>query len=153
MDRLSQQEALDRHALATAIWLSSGFVALILASYGFKGGGAWFLLAAFGSLLAGFAGHVIVNAVYRAIFTAGEIALGLVAYCAGLAIFGGAVLLSEMDSRDVVPLCLGFLALFAAAVLYMVTRFGLRRAFDAFDVVRDFGFRAEARTSEARKSR
>jgi hypothetical protein len=40
--------------------------------------------------------------------------------------------------RHLVAMSVGFLALFAAVLFYMITHFGVRRVFDAFDVISDF---------------
>ncbi|MGE0213559.1 MAG: hypothetical protein AB7S41_17865 [Parvibaculaceae bacterium] len=132
-------QAIDRHALVMTIWLSFGLVAASLFEYGFGAGGVFFVLAGFVVVLAAFAGHVIVNVVHRTTFTPRELALGLVIYAAALVSFGLATLLAPgFAARNFLPLSLGFLALFAVVVFYMVTHFGVRRVFDAFDVIRDF---------------
>ena len=139
MEPLIPAQALDRHALVMTVWLSFGFVAAALFGYGFGAGGALFLFAAFAVVLAAFIGHVIVNAVYGGTFTARELALGLVLYAAALLAFGLATLLSpEFRSRSFLPVSLGLVAVSAAVVFYMITHFGVRRAFEAFDVIREF---------------
>ncbi len=122
-----------------AIWLAFGFIALALFDSGLGAGGAPAVVAAFGMILAAFVGHVIVNAAYKTTFTRGELALGLVLYGAGLVVFGFATLLSPaFSARQFVPFSLGFLAVFVSVVFYMITHFGVRRVFTAFDVIRDF---------------
>jgi hypothetical protein len=139
MDPLTKPQALDRHALVMAMWLAFGLVALTLFDHGFGSGGAPFILAAFGAILAAFIGHVVVNVVYRTTFTPRELALGLVLYAAGLVAFGLATLFAPgFAARNFVPLSLGFVAVSVSVVFYMVTHFGARRVFDAFDVIRDF---------------
>lgn len=134
---LSPREALDRHALVTTVWLALGLAAAACLHHGLGAGGVGFTAAGFVVLLAAFAGHVIVNAAYATTFAPRELALGLVVYAAGLLAFGFAVLVAPIfPMEDVLALTLGFLALGAAVVFYMVTHFGLRRVFDAFDVVR-----------------
>lgn len=136
---MSEGQRLDRHALAMAIWLSLGLVAAALFSYGFGAGGELSILLAFAALIAAIAGHVIVNAFYRTTFTARELALGLVLYAAGLVAFGLAVILGRrFADQHLVAMSVGFLALFAAVLFYMITHFGVRWVFEAFDVISDF---------------
>jgi hypothetical protein len=130
---------LDRHALVMAIWSPFVFVATILFHYGFASNEPLGILVAFVALLAGFIGHIIVNAATGTIFTSREVALGLVTYAAGLVAFGIAALTTPgIDSEMLLALSLGFLAIFAAATFYLIAHFGGRRAFEAFDVVSDF---------------
>jgi len=139
MKPTTPNDRLDRHALVTALWLAFGFVAIILFDYGFGDGGKWALAAAFGVVLAAFIGHVIVNAAYATGFTPRELALGLVAFGAGLVALVLAVLaVPGFGERFFAVMSLGFVALFVVVVFYMVTHYGVRRVFDAFDVIRDF---------------
>lgn len=139
MDPLTKTQALDRHALVMAIWLAFGFVAIVLFHYGTGTGGLPFILAAFGVILAAFVGHIIVNAVYATTFTARELALGLVFYAGALVACGlAALFVPGFGARNVLPLSLGFGAIFVGVTFYMITHFGVRRVFDAFDVIRDF---------------
>ena len=139
MTPLPPSESLDRHALVMAIWFALGLVATALFHHGLGAGAPGFTASGFGVVLVAFVGHVIVNAVYRATFTARELALGLVIYAAGLVAFGLAVLIADdLDPDNIVIIGLGFLALFLGVGFYMVTHFGMRRVFDAFDVIRDF---------------
>jgi hypothetical protein len=143
MQPLSKIEALDRHALVMALWLALGFVAVAVLDYGFGAGGWPAIAAAFGVVLATFAGHVIINAVYDTAFTRRELALGLVLYAAALVASAlAALLIPEFAARNFLPLSLGFVAIAAAVILYMITHFGLRGSFEAFDVISDFRSRA-----------
>jgi hypothetical protein len=138
---LSEDEAsvrLDRHALVLAVWLPAGFVALGLLHYGFGPGGAWWVAAGFGALLAGFVAHVIVNAVLGTIFTVREAGLGMALYAIGMVALVLAVLLGDgFAVRFFLPVAAGMIALLLAAVFYMLTRFGTRDAFDKFDIIRN----------------
>lgn len=144
-------ERLDRHSLVMSIWLAIGFVAIALLARGLQTTEAAPVLGAFGIVIAGFVGHVIINAVTGTRFTAREIALGLVIYALGLV---GFLLSLLLHSRAVlalfVPLSAGLLVLALAVIFYMVTHFGARGAFRAFDVISDFGPDADRRrdTSE-----
>lgn len=145
MDPREKADRLDRHALVMAVWLPLGLVALVLFRLGTGQDASW-VLGGFGALLLGFLGHVIVNAVLGTDFTPGEVALGLVLFLAALLACGFALLLVEgFAERLFLPLALGFGGLAAAVVLYMVTRYGARGAFEGFDVVRDNNLRTASR--------
>lgn len=138
MTALTRTEALDRHALVMAAWLAVGSVAAALFHYGLGKGGALFILLGFAAIVAGFVAHIVVNAVYRTTFTPRELALGLVVYAACLIAFGAGALLSPAVGKHFVLISLGFLAVFASVLFYMITHFGVRRVFEGFDVIRDF---------------
>ena len=139
MRRLTDDEAIDRHVLVMAIWLAGGFVAALLLQTGLDSGRFWVTLSAFGALIVTFAGHVVVNVVVGTRFTPRELGLGLVLTAAGLVALGLATLLSpEFRATGFLPVGLGFIGLVAGVLFYMVTHFGVRGAFEAFDVIRDF---------------
>ena len=132
-------ERLDRHALALTIWLAAGVVAATLYHYGVRADAWPFILAAFAVIAGAFAGHVIVNAVFRSDFSVRERALGLVCYAVLLIAFGLATLVSsDFASRAFLPTSAGLVALLAAFVFYMVVKSGVRSSFEAFDVIRSF---------------
>ena len=142
-------ERLDRHALVLAVWLPAGFVALGLWHYGFGAGGAWWVAAGFAALLAGFAAHVIVNAVLGTGFNPGETGLGLVLYATATVALVLAVLLGDgFAARFFLAVAGGMIALLLAAVFYLLTRFGTRGAFDRFDVIRDNNPRRASRLTQ-----
>lgn len=149
MQLTTAEQALDRHALVMTVWLTAGLVAATLFHYGLVAGGAAFLLAAFGVILAAFAGHMIVNVVTSTQFSPRELALGLVLYVVALVGFGIATLV-QPGFRTVafLPVSAGFVGLFAVVVFYMVTSAGVRGAFESFDVIRTF--RAPSRQASPR---
>ena len=135
---LSKDDALDRHALISAVWLPAGFVALGLFHLGFSGGGSRWVLAGFAAVLAGYAFHVIVNTVLSAPFSRYEVALALVVYAAaGLALVLAVLLQPGFAETFFLPVAGGMAALAAAVIFYMVTRSGARAAFDQFDIIRN----------------
>lgn len=137
------EERLDRHALVVAVWLAAGAVAAVLFHRGFGAGGLLWLAGGFAALLAGFAGHVIVNAVLGTNFTPRELALGLVAMLVALlGLMLATLLVDGFSERFFLPVTAGIVSLVAAVVLTLVTRFGPRRAFEVFDVIRDNNRRA-----------
>jgi hypothetical protein len=139
MAPLTSTEVLDRHALVLTIWLTAGFIAATLFHFGLGPGGPPFILAAFAALIAGFVGHIIVNAVIGSGFTARELALGLVLYAVGLIVLGAVTLASrQFAATAFLPTSIGFLAIFATFIFYLVAHSGVRSTFEAFDVVRSF---------------
>lgn len=134
-----RRETVDRHALVMTIWLGLGLPAAALLQQGFHPDSLGFTISGFAVLLLAFIGHVIVNAVYGTMFSPRELALGLVLYALALAAFGLAILLSsDSTARNLLATGIGLLVFGAAVGFYMVTHFGMRRVFDAFDVVREF---------------
>ena len=77
-------KSLDRHALVMALWLGFAFVAVTLLKLGIDRVNLWALSLGFASALMGFIAHVLVNIVFKTLFTPKEVALGLFvfAYCA-----------------------------------------------------------------------
>jgi len=135
----SNMEPLDRHALVLSIWLSFGFAAAVFFRTAVGQVNWLFDVPAFAMIVAAFVGHVIVNAVTATSFTPKEVALGLAFYGAGLIALTVASLLSPaFATQQFLPCSLGFIAVFASVVFYMITRYGLRRAFESFDVIRQF---------------
>ena len=131
--------ALDRHALVMTLWLPAAPVAAALMHFGLGAGGIAATASAFAVILAAFVGHILVNTITATSFTARELALGLVLYLAALLAFGLSTLVDPAlwDGR-LWAVSSGFLALFVAAVFYLVTARGVRNAFAGFDVIRSF---------------
>ncbi|MDR0807732.1 MAG: hypothetical protein LBE86_01145 [Gemmobacter sp.] len=137
------ESRLERHALVVAVWLAAGAVAALLLLPGLGGAGIAWLAGGFAALLAGFAGHVLVNAILGTSFTPREVALALVLSLAALLALVLATLAVDGFARTLfLPLLAGAAALAAAVVFYLVTRHGPRRAFEVFDVIRDNNPRA-----------
>jgi hypothetical protein len=137
---------LDRHALVMAVWLPLGFVALTLIHRGFAAGQGWWVAAGFAPLLLGFATHLIINAVTGISFTSREVSLALSGYALALLALVFSVLLTPgFATTFLLPVGAGMIVLAGAVIFYMVTSFGLRRAFDLFDVIRDNNPRRSSR--------
>jgi hypothetical protein len=135
-DRLS---VVDRHALVMAIWVALGVAATILLHFGLGSGGLWAIAAGHACVLAAFAGHVIVNAVYDTTFTRRELALGLVVFSSWLVWLGlAALFVTGFRDNAFAPLTIGLLAIGACVLFYMITQFGVRVVFDAFNVIGNF---------------
>lgn len=146
MQELEAKDRLDRHALVIAVWLAAGAVAVVLFHLGLSGAGLGWLAGGFAALLAGFGGHVIVNAVLGTGFSAREVALALVlSLVALLALVLTTLARPGFAQAFFLPLAGGAALLVAAVVFYLVTRHGPRRAFELFDVIRDNNPRAASR--------
>jgi len=131
-------DRLERHALVLALWLPLGLLAAGLFHHGFGAGGPWWIAAGFGSVLAGFVAHVIVNAAFGTGFSGREIALALVLFGLTVITLVLSVLLDgAFSARFLLPVALGLIGLALAVVFYMVTRFGTRGAFERFDLARE----------------
>ncbi len=145
-------DRMDRHALVMAIWAAFGFATVVLINHGLGPGGPLFLFAGAGSVILGFFGHVIVNAVYGTTFTRRELALALVIYVVCLISFGVATLLDrDFASRNFLSLSANFIVIGVVVITYMILHFGVRRTFQAFDIIRDFGDESSIRTSGVEK--
>ncbi len=139
MDTPDRLDAVDRHALVMAVWIALGAAAAILLHFGLGSGGIWVLAAGYACVLAAFAGHIVINTVYRTTFTRSELALGLVVYFACLVWLSLAALFaSGFRDHAFVPLAVGLLTVGACVLFYMITHFGVRVVFDAFNVIGNF---------------
>lgn len=146
---MTPYDRVDRHALVMAIWTPSAFVAAALLHKGLLSGGGWWFFAGFSAIITAFVAHIIANAVLEAGFTAGERALGMVAFAAALVSFLLSIVLgpAELRTRIFLPVGLGLMSLVAAVVAYLVIAFGARAAFERFDVIRDNNPRPASRLS------
>ncbi len=133
-------KSLDRHALVTALWLGFAFLAVTLLKLGIEHANLWALSLGFASVLAGFIAHVLVNIVFRTLFTPREVALGLFVFAICLLWFGLAVIFYPQHRISLfLPIALGFVALTTVMIFTMITWLGVRGAFDSFDIIRRFG--------------
>ena len=152
MDTPDHLDVLDRHALVMAVWLALGVAAAILLHFGLGSGGIWAVAAGYACLLAAFAGHIIVNAVYRTTFTRSELTLGLVVFFASLLwLCLAALFASGFRDHAFVPLAVGLLTVCACVLFYMITHFGVRVVFDAFNAIGNF--RPDAAADERRSGK
>lgn len=147
MSEQRPRDRLDRHALVMAIWSPVFLVAATLLHKGVAGGGAWWIAAGFAAIIAGFVGHIVVNAVLGTRFSPGEVALGGVGFAAATVLLLLTVLVApaEIRARVLMPAGLGLAALVVAVILYLVIAHGPRGAFERFDVIRDNNLRAASR--------
>lgn len=133
------QHLIEKHALVLSFWLAFGFAGLLLIQMGFRNSDALVTLLGFAVLVAGFIAHILVNAFYAVEFTRREAALGLVLYSLGLLAFLAFSVFSDAVSRiNFITGTIGLFTLFAAVVAFMIIRYGLRKSFNIFDVIRKF---------------
>jgi hypothetical protein len=133
-------KSLDRHALVMALWLGFAFLAVSLLHLGIDRANWWALSLGFASVLAGFIAHVLINIVFKTLFTPGEVALGLFVFATCLLWFGLAVFFYPQHRFSLfLPIALGFVSLTAAVIFTMITWLGVRGAFESFDIIRRFG--------------
>jgi hypothetical protein len=133
-------ESLDRHALVMALWLGFAFLAVTFLKLGINHLNWWALSLGFGSVLAGFIAHVLVNVVFRTLFTPKEVAFGLFVFAICLLWFGLSVIFYPQHRFDLfLPIAVGFVVLSATVLFTMITWLGVRGAFESFDIIRRFG--------------
>ena len=133
-------KSLDRHALVMALWLGFAFVAVILLKLGIEHVNLWALSFGFAAVLIGFIAHVLINIVFKTLFTPKEVALGLFIFAICLLWFGLAVIFYPQHRLSLfLPIALGFVALTTAVIFTMITWLGVRGAFESFDIIRRFG--------------
>ena len=133
-------KSLDRHALVMALWLGFAFVAVILLKLGIEHVNLWALSFGFAAVLIGFIAHVLINIVFKTLFTPKEVALGLFVFAICLLWFGLAVIFYPQHRLSLfLPIALGFVALTTAVIFTMITWLGVRGAFESFDIIRRFG--------------
>ena len=121
------------------IWLPALAIATVAAHVGFARANGWWVFASFTPLLTAFACHVIANAVFKTDFTAREVAVSLVLSASALiAVCLSTLFVDGFADRFFLPVVGGATTLVAAIAFYMVTRYGVRSAFEKFDVIRDF---------------
>ncbi len=126
-----------RLAVATNWALFAPFgLCFILSGFGTE---QWLVsLGGFALIVAGFIAHVIVNAVFKTGFSAGEVATGFVAFGVALTGFILACLLDhDLGAIDIASGIAGFAAIVACFLVYLVTKFGLKGAFSQFHVKRE----------------
>src|SRR5437763_4976436 len=121
----------QEHRLAVITgWAFFGSFGLCLIISGFAEDSMIAGLAGFLTLIVGFLAHVLLNAIYRARFTQPQIALGLGAFTVGVLCFIASVLVTPgFGEIDVATGLIGFSALAAAFVVYIIINYGVRGSY------------------------
>lgn len=123
---------IERSVLVFSTWTALGVLSLALFLEGLEANQYGTALAGILLLIAAFVAHMVINALYRTGYTAGETALGLATFgvVALLVVIGFAT--GRLDERDFLA-CLSLVALLVVGFLsYLVTRYGLRGAYSTF---------------------
>lgn len=124
----------ERDLLVFAIWAVLGFAGLCFLLEGFSRDAYLVSLAGIAAIVAGFAAHIVINAIFATGFRPGEAALGIGTFgVIALAFIGGWAMggLSMSDYWSGLTL---FAVLALGMPIYLSTRYGLRGAFSRFHI-------------------
>ena len=131
-DRKSQ-----RQLLVSTTWGIFGTFGLAFAATGFSRADLWTGLLGFGCIVAGYIAHIIINHLHHTGFTAGEVALGFVAFAVSATSFALSWVFTPVFPLVNVAIGLsGFVAILAVFVFYMVVVHGVRGSIVLIDSVR-----------------
>jgi hypothetical protein len=129
---------LERRLAVVTSWASFGTFGLCFALSGFAATNLAAGVLGFALLVLGFVAHTIINYVFDADFTRGEAALGFVIFVLAVLVFVGSwIVAPNFGGTQAAIGLLGFAAITASFVIYMITRHGIREAFRMFDRIRD----------------
>lgn len=127
---MTQDDATEHRLAVMTGWAFFGSFGVCLILSGFAEDSLIAGLAGYATLIAGFIAHVIVNAIYRAGFTQPQIALALGAFTVGVLCFIASVLFDPgFGEVDVATGLVGFSALAAAFVIYIIINYGVRGSY------------------------
>lgn len=127
----------QRHLLVTTGWAAFGSFGLAFAVAGFANADLGSGLLGFALIVAAYVAHIIVNHVFGASFSAGEVALGFVAFVVSASSFALSWVLTPGFAPANVAIGLaGFAALLAVFVFYMVAVHGVRGSIALIDAAR-----------------
>lgn len=128
---------LEHRIIVFCNWAVFGFLGL-----GFLAEGAArdvYLIGLIGviGVVAGFTGHIVINFVFQQSFSKGETALGLAVFSLSILTFVLNWLFVGYSDVDVLIGLTFFATLVLGFFIYVVTRYGVRGAFNRFDVKRE----------------
>lgn len=139
MQTMTDQERQERHGLILSLWIGFASIAVILFHLGLSKDNWMFLSAGFILFLAGFIAHIIVNAVAGTGFQTREAILGLFVFALGILVFLISIVIGvEYSSENFLTLSSGLVFILVMIIFYMITRNGLREAFDQFNIIKSF---------------
>lgn len=123
---------MERSVLVFTTWAALGMVSLSLFLEGVELDNYWVELSGTLFLVLGFCAHMVINAIYRTGYTAGETALGLTSFAviALLVVIG--FITGQLDEHDFLACLTLFIVLLLGFLSYLITRYGLRGAYSAF---------------------
>lgn len=137
MPRAIDDPQLQRHLLATTAWSLLGSFGLAFISAGFARADIGAGLLGFGFIVAAYVAHIILNRVFRSHFTAGEIALGFVAFLVSASSFVLSwIFVPGFPTASVAIGLAGFAALVSVFVFYTVAVHGVRGSIALIDAAR-----------------
>ena len=126
-----QADEAQEHRLAVmTCWAFFGSFGVCLILSGFAEQSMTAGLAGFLTVIVGFLAHVLLNAIYGAGFTQPEIALGLGSFVVGVLCYLASVLTNpSFGEANVASGLIGFSALAAAFVIYVIVNYGVRGSY------------------------
>lgn len=139
MQTMTNQERQERHGLILSLWIGFASMAVILFHLGLTKDNWIFLSAGFALFLAGFIAHIIVNAVAGTGFQTREAILGLFVFALGILAFLISVVIGvEYSTENFLTISSGLVLILVMIIFYMITKNGLRDAFDQFNIIKSF---------------
>lgn len=129
----------ERHGLVLSLWIAFGFLAVICIHLGLSKNNWIFSCTGFLILIAGFMAHIIVNAIAGTGFHFLEAVFGLFVFSMGIVLFLLSLLMGvEYSAENFIAICTGLMLIFISISFYMITRGGVHKAFEHFNVIKSF---------------
>ena len=139
MQTITNQERQERHGLILSLWIGFASMAVILFHLGLTKDNWIFLSAGFALFLAGFIAHIIVNAVAGTGFQTRGAFFGLFVFALGILAFLISVVIGvEYSTENFLTISSGLVLILVMIIFYMITKNGLRDAFDQFNIIKSF---------------
>lgn len=124
----------ERDLLVFANWAVLGFGGLCFLLEGFARDTYLVSLAGIVAIVAAFAAHIVINAIFDTGFRPGEVALGIATFGVIALIFIGGWLAGGLSMSDYWSGLTLFAVLALGMPVYLSTRYGLRGAFSRFHI-------------------
>lgn len=131
---MSKSAMVERDLLVFSIWAVLGFGGLALLLEGFSRDSYAVSVAGIAAIVAGFAAHFVVNAIFDTGFKQGEAALGIGVFGIVVAVFIASWAAGGLSASDYWSGLTLFAVLALGLPIYLSTRYGLRGAFSHFHV-------------------
>ena len=111
-------------------WAFFGSFGICLVLSGFAEDSMIAGLVGYFTLIVGFLAHVLINAIFRTNFTQPQIALGLGAFAVGVLCYIASLIANpDFKEIDVATGLVGFTALAATFVIYIIVNYGVRGSY------------------------
>lgn len=123
---------IERSVLVFTTWVALGMLSLTLFLEGVELDNYWVALAGTLFLVLAFCAHMIINAIYRTGYSAGETALGLTSFAVIALLVVVGFITGQLDEQDFMACLTLFVVLLLGFLSYLITRYGLRGAYSAF---------------------